>query len=144
MKMLLPVAALTASTLAFAFQANAQSEAQLDRVQSACVVSLRGCVEAVSSFRYGLGQLPNAPRRAAIANIATSLQNQAITAPIDVVQNIAGGLQELTSAIDDPEQLAAVNDLIAELTDGVVNDQAAFAARIATIIQRALAPDSAG
>lgn len=143
MKMLSLLAALTASTLSFASQANAQSEAQLDQVQSACAVSLRGCVEAVSSLRFGLDQLPNAPRRAAVANIATSLQNQANTAPVDVVQNIAGGLQELTSVIDDPEQLAAVNDLIEELTDGVINDQAAFAARIAAIIQRALAPDSA-
>lgn len=144
MKVLLPFVALTVSTLAFAPQASAQSEEQLGRLQSACLLSLDGCVDAVGSLRFGLNQLSGAPRRAAIANVAASLRSQALTAPANIRVNIAGGLEELTTVIEDPGQLAAVTALAVELLDGVINDQAAFDASIAVLIARALAPDSAG
>lgn len=144
MKAFLPFIALTVSTFAFAPQASAQSDEQLARLQSACLLSAEGCVAAVESLRYGLAQLPNAPRRAAVANIATNLRNQAVPAPAAVRENIARALQALASSIDDPDQLAAVTALSQELLDGVINDEDAFDADVALLIARALAADSAG
>lgn len=133
------VALLAASTAV-----HAQSAEQLDRIQTACLISPEECEEAVASLRFGLDRLPNAPRRAAIANIANSLQGQAVAAPGPVLINISRGLAELTTVIEDPVQLAAVQSLIEDLNDGTIDGQAAFNERITELIQRALVPDSAG
>lgn len=144
MKVLLPLVALTVSTFAFAPQASAQSDEQLGRLQSACLISVDGCVAAVESLSFGLSRLPNAQRRAAVANIASNLRNQALPAAIAVRANIAAGLQTLARSIDDPDQLAAVTSLSQDLLDGIINDGEAFDANVALLIARALAPDSAG